>query len=31
MRGLATKLVVLLALVGLFSYLVLPGVLENQP
>ena len=30
MRGLATKLVVLLALVGLFSYLVLPGVLENQ-
>ena len=30
MRGLATKLVVLLALGGLFSYLVLPGVLENQ-
>ena len=30
MRGLATKLVVLLALEGLLSYLVLPGVLENQ-
>jgi hypothetical protein len=30
MRGLATKLVVLLALGGLLSYLVLPGVLENQ-
>jgi hypothetical protein len=30
MSGLATKLVVLLALGGLFSYLVLPGVLENQ-
>ena len=30
MRGLATKLVVLLALGGLFAYLVLPGVLENQ-
>jgi hypothetical protein len=30
MRGLAAKLVVLLALGGLFSYLVLPGVLENQ-
>jgi hypothetical protein len=30
MRGLATKLVVLLVLGGLFSYLVLPGVIENQ-
>jgi hypothetical protein len=30
MRGLATKLIVLLALGGLLSYLVLPGVLENQ-
>ena len=30
MRGLATKLVVLLALGGLFCYLVLPGVVENQ-
>ena len=30
MRGLATKLVVLLALGGLLCYLVLPGVIENQ-
>lgn len=30
MRGLARKLVVLLVLGGLFSYLVLPGVIENQ-
>jgi len=30
MRGLAKKLVVLLVLGGLFSYLVLPGLLENQ-
>jgi hypothetical protein len=30
MRGLTTKLIVLLALGGLFSYLVLPGVIENQ-
>jgi hypothetical protein len=30
MRGPATKLVVLLALGGLFCYLVLPGVIENQ-
>ncbi len=30
MRGLATKLVVLLVLGGLFSYLVLPGLIENQ-
>jgi hypothetical protein len=30
MRRLATKLIVLLALGGLFSYLVLPGVVENQ-
>jgi hypothetical protein len=29
-RGFATKLIVLLALGGLFSYLVLPGVVENQ-
>ena len=30
MKGLARKLVVLLVLVGLFSYLVLPGLVENQ-
>jgi len=30
MRGLATKLVVLAVLVGLFSYLVLPGLVEDQ-
>jgi|SRR5215203_1720846 hypothetical protein len=30
MRGFAKKLVVLLVLGGLFSYLVLPGLLENQ-
>jgi hypothetical protein len=30
MRGLAKILVVLLVLGGLFSYLVLPGVIENQ-
>ncbi len=30
MRGFTTKLVVLLALGGLFSYLVLPGLIENQ-
>ena len=30
MRGFATKLAVLLFLGGLFCYLVLPGVLENQ-
>jgi hypothetical protein len=30
MRGLATILVVLLALGGIFCYLVLPGVVENQ-
>src|SRR5918995_3982251 len=30
MRRFATKLIVLLALGGLFSYLVLPGVVENQ-
>ena len=30
MRGLAKKLVVLIALGGLFSYLVLPGLIENQ-
>ena len=30
MRGLVRKLVVLLVLVGLFCYLVLPGVIENQ-
>ncbi len=30
MRGLATKLIVLLVLGGLFSYLVLPGLIENQ-
>jgi hypothetical protein len=30
MRGLVTKLLVLLVLVGLFSYLVLPGLVEDQ-
>ena len=30
MRGLATKLVLLAVLVGLFSYLVLPGLVEDQ-
>lgn len=30
MRGLATKLVVPLVLVGLFSYLVLPALVEDQ-
>src|SRR5215211_3865868 len=30
MRGFASKLVVLLILVGAFSYLVLPGFVENQ-
>lgn len=30
MRGLLAKLVVLLVLVGLFSYLVLPGLAEDQ-
>lgn len=30
MSGFARKLVVLLALVGLFSYLVLPGLVEDQ-
>ena len=30
MSGFAKKLVVLLALGGLFSYLVLPGLIENQ-
>jgi hypothetical protein len=30
MRGLTTKLAALLVLGGLFSYLVLPGVIENQ-
>jgi hypothetical protein len=30
MRGLATTLVALLVLGGLFCYLVLPGVIENQ-
>ncbi len=30
MRGPVTKLLVLIALVGLFSYLVLPGVVEGQ-
>jgi hypothetical protein len=30
MRGLVRKLVVLLVLVGLFCYLVLPGLIENQ-
>lgn len=30
MRGPVTKLLVLIALVGLFSYLVLPGVVEDQ-
>lgn len=30
MRGFATKLVVVLALGGLFCYLVLPGLIENQ-
>jgi hypothetical protein len=30
MRGLATMLVALLVLGGLFCYLVLPGVIENQ-
>ena len=30
MRGLATKLVVLLVLGGLFCYLVLPEMIENQ-
>ena len=30
MKGLVTKLLVLLVLVGLFSYLVLPGVVEDQ-
>ena len=30
MKGLAAVLVVLLVLVGLFSYLVLPGVIEDQ-
>lgn len=30
MRGFVTKLVVLLVLVGLFSYLVLPGLVEDQ-
>jgi LmeA-like phospholipid-binding len=30
MRGLARNLVVLLVLGGLFSYLVLPGLIENQ-
>ena len=30
MRGFASKLVVLLILVGAFSYLVLPGLVENQ-
>jgi hypothetical protein len=29
-RGPVTKLLVLIALVGLFSYLVLPGVVEDQ-
>jgi len=29
-RGVVTKLVVLLVLVGLFSYLVLPGLAEDQ-
>ncbi len=30
MRGLVTKLLVPIVLVGLFSYLVLPGVVEDQ-
>jgi hypothetical protein len=30
MRGLATKFVLLAILVGLFSYLVLPGLVEGQ-
>jgi len=30
MRGFMTKLVVLLVLGGLFSYLVLPGLIEGQ-
>ena len=30
MRGFATKLAVLLVLGGLFCYLVLPGLIENQ-
>lgn len=30
MRGPVTKLLILIALVGLFSYLVLPGVVEDQ-
>ena len=30
MRGLARKLVVLLVLVGLFCYLMLPGLIEDQ-
>ncbi len=30
MRGPVTKLLVLISLVGLFSYLVLPGVVEDQ-
>ena len=30
MRGFITKLVVLLVLAGLFSYLVLPGLIESQ-
>lgn len=30
MRGFVRKLVVLLVLVGLFCYLVLPGLIENQ-
>ncbi len=30
MRGLVTKLLVLIALVGVLSYLVLPGVVEDQ-
>jgi hypothetical protein len=30
MRGLTTKLAALIALGGIFSYLVLPGLIENQ-
>jgi hypothetical protein len=30
MRGLTIKLAALIALVGIFSYLVLPGLIENQ-
>ena len=30
MRGIVRKLVILLVLVGLFCYLVLPGLIENQ-